>query len=648
MVPELGHYCLILALVIAGVQIAVRHPYVRINAAYLGFTLVLASFTALAYSYAVSDFTVHNVASNSHSLKPLIYKITGTWGNHEGSMLLWALILSLFGVLLARHKDMPLFFKSTALAVQGSLSLGFLAFITFTSNPFERISLPPLDGAGLNPILQDIGLAMHPPLLYTGYVGFSAVFALAIAALIHGKMDRIWARCAKPYLLLAWTSLSAGIALGSWWAYYELGWGGWWFWDPVENASLMPWLMGTALLHSVLVLEKRETLQKWVALLAILTFSLSMLGTFLVRSGVLTSVHSFASDPLRGMVILALISVFTGGGLALYAARVHKIGTDAVRFTALSRETTMILNNLFMITACATVLIGTLYPLLMEALNLGSIAVGPPYFAATFIPLSMPALILMGAAPFIAWKRGNLDTLWPRLQPALVIALIGAGLILINSQQREITATLILFVALWLGASTLREWFLATDRLDFDRIFGLPLSHQGMTLSHLGMAVAVIGMVGSVVWVQEDIRVMRAGERADIGPYTITFKKLEKTTGENYIADTAHIDVSHFGASMPVASLTPERRYYPVAQQTTTEAAIRTSLMDDIYIAINPDEMSKDNQSWVVRTYIHPMIAFLWAGFMMIALGGVLSLMARRARDFVKGGETVIEGSNLL
>ncbi|MDH5722692.1 MAG: heme lyase CcmF/NrfE family subunit [Alphaproteobacteria bacterium] len=647
MIPELGHYCLILALVISGVQVFVRHPYVRINAAYLGFLLTLGAFGALVYSYATSDFTLQNVANNSHSLKPMIYKITGTWGNHEGSMLLWALILALFSVLLARHKDMPLFLKSTALAVQGSLSLGFLGFIIFASNPFLRLNFPPLDGAGMNPILQDIGLAMHPPLLYAGYVGFSAVFSLAVSALIHGKMNSNWARCTKPYLLAAWTSLSAGIALGSWWAYYELGWGGWWFWDPVENASLMPWLMGTALLHSIIVLEKRETLQKWVALLAILTFSLSMLGTFLVRSGVLTSVHSFASDPFRGIIILGLISFFTGGALLLYAMRAHKIGLAPVNYSTVSRESALILNNLFMVTACATVLIGTLYPLIMEALNAGQIAVGPPYFAATFVPLALPALILMGAAPYLAWKRGNIRTLWPRLQSALIITLIGAGLILINSQDRDFTTILILGIALWLGASTLHEWFLATGKLDLDRIFTLPLTHQGMSLSHLGMAVALIGMVGSSLWVQEDIRVMKPGERADIGRYTLSLKTIEKTFGENYMADTAHIELTHFGASIPIATLAPERRYYPVSQQTTTEAAIRTSLQDDIYIAFNRDESDPNAKGWVIRTYIHPMIAFLWSGFMMIAIGGVLCLLAPKARNFMRGEKNAVEVTKL-
>ena len=629
MIPELGQYCLILAFVIAGLQALLPQGEVRPRAATLLFVLSVSAFFCLMWSYITSDFTVLNVAENSHTLKPLIYKIAGVWGNHEGSMLLWLFILSVFGFAMARDKNLDAQTKQDALRAQGALAFGFLAFILFTSDPFARLYPPPLDGHGLNPLLQDIGLAMHPPLLYTGYVGFSAVFSLAFAALVRGKMDQDWARTAKPYVLAAWSALSAGIALGSWWAYYELGWGGWWFWDPVENASLMPWLLGTALVHSILVLEKRGGLVQWTCLLAILTFSLSMLGTFLVRSGVLTSVHAFASDPARGIFILCLLTVFTGGAFLAYALRAHKLNSGDIAFRAISRESCMIFNNLFMVSACATVLIGTLYPLLMQALGAGEISVGAPYFNATILPLMLPALILMGAAPYIAWKKSSLPALWPRLHTALLLTIGGAALMIFNTPFHGALPLAAAIAALWLLAATLSEWLRASDL--GVRALTMPLTHHAMSIAHIGMAVAVLGMVGTSAYVTEVMQPMQPGQQLDIGRYTLRFKEVTSRFGENYAADEAVIDVLPFSGSQPITTLRPQRRYYPVADRTTTESAFHTDLYGDLYIALGANPMAGMKgapQGWIVRAYTHPLVGFLWGGLALIALGGALSWIA--------------------
>ncbi len=633
MIPELGHFALILALLIALAQATLPFPEIKKRSAILLFVLNLAAFLSLMWAYIVTDLSVANVAENSHTLKPFVYKVAGVWGNHEGSMLLWSLMLSLFSMLVALSKVQPETFKTKILSIQGMLSTGFLAFILFTSNPFVRIGAPPVDGAGLNPVLQDPGLAIHPPLLYMGYVGFSVAFAFAIAGLLEGKLDKDWARAVKPWVLLAWSSLSAGIALGSWWAYYELGWGGWWFWDPVENASLMPWLLGTALLHSVIVLEKRDTLKRWVALLAILTFSLSMLGTFLVRSGVLTSVHAFAVDPMRGVFILGLLTLYTGGALAVYAWKAHTLESKAA-LSPLSRESSLIFNNLFMATACATVFIGTLYPLLMEALNAEQISVGPPYFTATFVPLMIPALLLMGIAPFIPWKKGNVNSLTPRLKLP-ILTTIGILLPLIwimennnGEETHPIGVWVGLAVALWLSISTITEWVQRTE-LKPERIKFLPLSSWGMSTAHLGIAVALFGMIGSTLWLQEKVALMKPGDVMEIGRYELKLEEVGGKFGPNYAADAAQIELKASGRK--IDTLKPERRHYPVAQQGTTEAAIRKSWRDDVYVALGEQDSAKP-EYWVIRAYVHPLVPYLWLGYVMIALGGFLALLGTRKK----------------
>lgn len=630
MIPELGHFCLILAALCTALQTFLNQDEIRPRTAMLAPVFAITAFICLIWSYISSDFTVMNVASNSHTLKPLLYKITGSWGNHEGSMLLWLLILTLFGFALSRDRSLDARTQSISLRVQGALCLGFLSFILLTSNPFWRVYPPPLDGAGLNPLLQDIGLAIHPPLLYTGYVGFSAVFSLAIAALFTGNMGRDWARSAKPYTLAAWSALSVGIALGSWWAYYELGWGGWWFWDPVENASLMPWMLGTALLHSVLVLEKRGGLVRWTNLLAILTFSMSILGTFLVRSGVLTSVHSFASDPARGIFVLCLLLIFSGGALFLYAIRAHKLNAPDIAFTGLSRESSMIFNNVFMLTSCATVFIGTLYPLFMQALNMGEISVGAPYFNMTIIPLFLPAVFLMGLAPFLAWKKTNLHTLKTRLGVFIPLWILCCGLTFFY-EYKGLLPLCALIAALWLLVTSMGEWLHASKW--GARCRTLPLTHHGMSLSHTGLAIAMLGMIGTSAYMIEDIRPIKTGEEFVIGQYSIKLENVSATFGENYTADTGTFTVRSADGLKPITTLSPSRRYYPVAMQTTTESAIYTHIGGDLYLAISENpSLGEDPQSqqarWIVRAYTHPLIPFLWGGFALIALGGMLSFIA--------------------
>ncbi len=640
MIPELGHFALILALVVALAQGFLPYPALKKRAAILLFSLNLIAFLSLTWAYIVTDLSVANVAQNSHTLKPFIYKVAGVWGNHEGSMLLWSLMLALFSMLVALSTVKPEGLKNKVLSIQGLLASGFLAFILLASNPFARLPFAPVDGAGLNPVLQDPGLAIHPPLLYMGYVGFSVAFAFALAGLLEGKLDKDWARAVRPWVLLSWSSLSAGIGLGSWWAYYELGWGGWWFWDPVENASLMPWLLGTALLHSVIVLEKRNTLKRWVALLAILTFSLSMLGTFLVRSGVLTSVHAFAVDPMRGIFILGLLTLYTGSALIIYAWKAGSLENKALESTAefspVSRESTLILNNLFMTTGCATVLIGTLYPLVMEALNAGQISVGPPYFIATFVPLMIPALILMGIAPFIAWKKGNLTSLKKQLTIPFIIVLASLPLLIwiMENQNGEGTHPVGVWVglgiALWLSVTTISEWVKRTE-LKLSRIKSLPLSAWGMSSAHLGISVAIFGMVGSTLWLKEEIKLMKPGDVMPIGRYELKLEEITASFGPNYAADAALLGLHYKGSSHSIATLKAERRHYPVARQGTTEAAIRKSWRDDIYVALG-DQDSQKPEYWVIRAYVHPLVPYLWLGYFMIALGGFLALLGTRKK----------------
>lgn len=606
MIVELGHFAFILALIVALIQTGAglgRWPDVARRAGIALFALCALAFLGLEYAYITSDFTVINVALNSHSLKPLIYKIAGVWGNHEGSMVLWITILAFFGAAMALTPTMtdPVL-RQRALGVQGFLSFGFIAFSLFTSNPFVRTDMPPADGNSLNPVLQDPGLAFHPTTLYLGYVGFSSVFSLAAAALIIGRVDQAWAKMVKPFVAVAWLALTAGIALGSAWAYYELGWGGFWFWDPVENASLLPWLAGTALLHSLLVLEARGSLKRWTILLAIIAFTMSLLGTFLVRSGVLSSVHAFATDPLRGSFILMLLVVYCGGAFTLYAFRAHALKTLRL-FTPVSREASLVANNLLLITMAATILTGTLYPLVMDALNLGQISVGPPYYNATVVLMAIPLLILMGAGPFLPWKRPGR---WAFKTPLLACALVTAAamLFVLGKPALQVIgfgAGIWLMTASLLYAAQNRAW--------------ANLKNLALFLGHFGMGAAVIGMIGTALWKIEDIRVVKPGDVFTIGRHEIAFEGVKNIEGPNYSAQEATVRLDG-------ETLHPQRRWYPVSDSDTTEAAIKLSLLDDLYVVLG----ESDADGWVLRSTVHPFVSMLWAGYALVALAGLAML----------------------
>ncbi|HLW27479.1 MAG TPA: heme lyase CcmF/NrfE family subunit [Kiloniellales bacterium] len=643
MIPELGHFALILALVIALVQGTlplfgaargrVEWMEVAKPAAFLQCAATVIAFAALTWSYVVSDFTVLNVVQNSHSAKPMLYKVTGVWGNHEGSLLLWVLILTIFGAAVAAFgRNLPPSLKARVLGVQAWVAIGFFSFTLLTSNPFERVWPPPLDGNDLNPLLQDPGLAFHPPLLYLGYVGFSMAFSFAIAALLEGRVDPAWARWVRPWTLAAWIFLTGGIALGSWWAYYELGWGGWWFWDPVENVSFMPWLLGTALLHSAIVVEKRDALKIWTILLAILTFSLSLLGTFVVRSGVLTSVHAFAVDPERGLYILLLLTIAVGGSLALFAWRAPSLKAGGL-FAPVSREGGLVLNNLLLATATVTVLLGTFYPLFVEAFTGGRISVGPPYFNATFLPIMLPLVAVMAVGPLLAWKRADLAGVLGRLKFVALFAVL-AGLATWYLQNGgPVLAALAMALAVWLFLATL--WELA-ERLrlfsaplgdSWKRARGLPRAAYGMSLAHAGLAVAMAGMIGSSAWKQEEVRLVQPGDVVALGGYEFRFEGARQVRGPNYLSDTAPLTLLRDGRE--VGTLYPERRFYPVQQMHTTQAAIRTNGLYDLYAVIGDPQ---PGGGWVLRIYLEPLVPWIWFGAGFMALGGLVSLSDRRLR----------------
>lgn len=643
MIVEIGHFALILALCVAVTQAAVpmigAHQNNRGWMAVAGPTavaqlgLLLISFFALMYAYVTSDFSVKNVAENSNSLKPMIYKISGVWGNHEGSMLLWVLILALFGAIVAGFgRNLPPGLKARTLAVQALVSVGFLLFIILTSNPFERLVPAPIDGRGLNPLLQDPGLALHPPILYAGYVGFSISFSFAVAALIEGKVDAAWARWVRPWTLLAWLFLTAGIALGSWWAYYELGWGGWWYWDPVENASFMPWLVGTALLHSAIVVEKRDALKSWTILLAILTFSLSLIGTFLVRSGVLTSVHAFATDPERGVFILLLLVIAIGGSLALYAWRAPQLQSGGL-FQPISREGGLVLNNLLLTTSAATVFLGTLYPLFLEAFGGDKVSVGPPFFNATFIPLMVPLVIALGVGPLLPWKRADLGGVLARLKLAFAAALILTLITAYLTWGKSVFGAMGIGIAVWLGASVLVEF---GERIGFGRVslsdsvkraIGLPRAAWGRTLAHFGLAVTVAGVTGAGLWQVESIQIMRPGDKVDVSGYEFTFEGAENVRGPNYGAERGTFTVRDDG--QVVAELSGERRRYFVSGDETTEAGIHTTAMYDLYAVLGEPN---GKGGWTTRLYYKPLVPWLWLGSIIMVLGGIVSLTDRRLR----------------
>ena len=649
MIAEAGHFGLILALVFACIQASVpligaqRRDGTLMDtgriAAIGQLAFIAAAFFSLMHAFVVSDFSVSNVAANSHSAKPLLYKIAGVWGNHEGSMVLWVLILALFGATVAGlGGNIPPTLRARVLAVQGMIGAAFLLFIVTTSNPFTRLDPAPPDGNGLNPILQDPGLAFHPPLLYLGYVGFSMAFSFAIAALIEGRVDPAWARWVRPWTLAAWCALTLGIALGSWWAYYELGWGGFWFWDPVENASFMPWLAGTALLHSATVAEKRDALKSWTILLAILTFVLSLMGTFLVRSGVLTSVHAFANDPERGLFILALLVIATGGGLGLYAVRAPGLKSGGL-FAPISREGGLVLNNLLLGTACATVFIGTLYPLFLDALGAGKVSVGPPYFNLTFVPLMVPLLAVMAVGPLLAWKRGDLPGALSRLRiAAMITGLAALATILLNDGPAFAILGITLAVWLILGALTeLAErirLFRAPLGTSLRRLAQLPRAAMGMTIAHGALGIIVLGITASAAWQEERILVMAIGDTTEIAGYAIKLDRVEPVRGPNYLAQRATLRVSRGGRK--IAFLYPERRRFTNPPQATTEAAIRTTLLADLYAVIGDRQDAapgaKGKAGWTVRLYHNPLVPWIWIGAVIMVLGGLISLTDRRHR----------------
>lgn len=643
MIAEIGQFALTLVLITALVQaslpllgaargnpgwMAIAQP-----AAIVQLGLMAIAFAALTQAYLTSDFSVLNVAQNSHSLKPLIYKISGVWGNHEGSLVLWVLILALFGAMVAVFgTNLPPTLKARVLSVQAMIAVGFLAFMLFSSNPFLRVFPAPQDGNGLNPLLQDPGLAFHPPILYAGYVGFSIAFSFAVAALIEGKVDAAWARWVRPWTLLAWSFLTAGIGLGSWWAYYELGWGGWWYWDPVENASFMPWLVGTALLHSALVVERRDALKTWTILLAILTFSLSLVGTFLVRSGVLTSVHAFATDPARGVFILLLLVIAIGGSLTLYAVRAPALKGGGL-FSPISREGGLVLNNLLLTTAAATVFLGTLYPLFLEAIGGGKVSVGPPFFNSTFVPLMIPLVVALGAGPLLAWKRGDLAGVFGRLKFAFVVTLVAAAIAGYFTWGRSVFGAMGIALAVWLASSVLVTFaervglgrIALTDSLR--RIASLPRNIWGMTLTHFGFAIVIVGITGASLWQSENVLIMRPGESAQIAGYALTLERIRDLRGPNYVAQRATFAVSRDGKFETM--LEPERRTYVVQDSQTTEAAIYSNGFADLYAVIG-DGNAVDGIT--VRLFHKPLIPWLWLGIMVMVAGGLMSLTDRRLR----------------
>jgi len=644
MTAEIGHFALILALLVGVVQATLPiygahhgiRPWMAVArpAALVQLALVATAFGSLMHLYITSDFSVLNVVNNSHTAKPLLYKISGVWGNHEGSLLLWVLILALFGSAVALFgNNLPPALRARALSVQAMIAVGFYLFMLLTSNPFQRIMPPPANGNDLNPLLQDPGLAFHPPMLYLGYVGFSMAFSFAIAALIEGRVDAAWARWVRPWTLAAWCFLTAGITLGSWWAYYELGWGGWWYWDPVENASFMPWLAGTALLHSSTVVEKRDTLKGWTILLAIVTFSVSLLGTFLVRSGVLTSVHAFATDPARGIFILALLVIVIGGSLTLFAVRGPALVSTGL-FQPISREGALLLNNLVMVTAAAAVLLGTLYPLLLDAIGGDKVSVGPPFFNAVFVPLMVPMIVAMAVGPLLAWKRADLAPAMSRLWMAALAALAVMALAWAMFTGGPLIGVAGVGLAAWLFVGTLVE-LASRVRLFRDplsdsvgRLKRTPRAAWGMTLAHLGLAVAVAGMAAAGAWKTESIQAMKPGDAVTVGGYVFTFDGARAGRGPNYQLVAGTFRVSRNGK--PVVTLMPEKRLYDVGQRPTTEAAIHTTFWGDIYAVIGEPE--GDSGAYVTRLYFNPLVAWMWTGVLIMVAGGVLSLSDRRHR----------------
>lgn len=644
MSPELGLFALILATCVAVLQSIV--PLVGSFNGRLGwmatgktlatgqFALVLISFLCLVNAFIVDDFSVQYVASNSNSLLPMIYKITATWGGHEGSLLLWILTLSGWTFAVALRSDkLPVELSSRVLAVLGMVSVGFLLFILLTSNPFARIlPFPPQDGADLNPLLQDFGMIVHPPMLYMGYVGFAVAFAFAIAALIGGQLDSAWARWARPWTTVAWVFMTAGISLGSWWAYYELGWGGWWFWDPVENASLMPWLAGTALMHSLAVTEKRGLFKSWTLLLAIATFSLSLFGTFLVRSGVLTSVHAFASDPMRGLFVLGYLLVVVGASLTLFAFRAPEVRSK-ISFSLLSRETLLLVNNVVLITSCATVLLGTMFPLLLDALDMGMISVGPPYFNLLFVPLSLILAFALGLGVLLNWKKGSSEWLIGQVRWILLASIVGGiAISFLYGSRFKVMEAIAMAAVLWILLTMVKDILNKTRNSGLiPGLKKLKPAYYGMTLAHFGLAVSIIGVaLSSGYSVQKDLR-MNPGDKAELGEYVFRFDGVTRKQGPNYLSDKGVVSI--FKDQKKIAVLNPEKRLYQVQNMPMTEAGIDPSLTRDLYVALG--EPLGDG-SWAVRLHVKPYVRFIWLGSIFMFLGGLLAVCDKRYRVRLK------------
>ncbi len=655
MIPEVGQFALVLALLLAlvqgtiplaGAQLGLRGWMALARPVAQGqFAFVAVAAACLVASFVNNDFSVLNVASNSNSQLPLPYRVAASWGSHEGSLLLWVLMLAGWGVavsLLSRH--LPAEMVARVLGVMGLVSVGFLLFMLATSNPFDRLLPPPPDGRDLNPLLQDPGMVIHPPLLYMGYVGFSVAFAFAIAALLGGRLDATWARWSRPWTTAAWCFLTLGIMVGSWWAYYELGWGGWWFWDPVENASFMPWLVGTALVHSLAVTEKRGTFKSWTVLLAICAFSLSLLGTFLVRSGVLTSVHAFATDPRRGTFILAFLVLVIGGSLLLFALRAPRVGGGG-RFELVSRESMLLANNLLLVVAAGSVLLGTLYPLFLDALSGGQtkISVGPPYFDAVFAPIMAPLVFLMGVGPLARWKQASLPDLWTRLRWALGVSLATALAVPFVAGKWTPLVSFGLLLAAWVVAATavgVRERIRHARGGPLARLVSQPRAYWGMTVAHLGVAVFIVGVTMVKGYETErDVR-MAIGDTITVGGYTFRFDGTREVTGPNYRAARGTVEVTREGRH--VATLHPEKRFYHVQKMPMTEAAIRSSILGDLYVSLG--EPVADG-AWSVRVYHKPFVTWIWFGCIFMALGGALAIADRRYRVKVRGDEAVAGGA---
>jgi cytochrome c-type biogenesis protein CcmF len=645
-IAELGNFALALALAIALAQSAIplygaakgdaQAMRVGAVAAETQFLLILFAFGALVWAFLSSDFSVSNVYENSHSLKPTVYKIAGAWGNHEGSMVLWVLILAAFGASVARFGgQLPEDLKARVLAIQGFIGFLFLAFIQFTSNPFARVTPAPIEGLGLNPILQDPGLAMHPPLLYFGYVGFSIAFSFAVAALLGGQVHAAWARWVRPWTLAAWVSLTLGIGLGSWWAYYELGWGGFWFWDPVENASLMPWLAGTALLHSAIVVERRDTLKSWTVLLAIVAFGFSLVGTFLVRSGVLTSVHAFANDPERGLFILAILVLLIGGALTIYALKAPRFKSGGA-FAPISRESALLVNNLFLSVALATVFLGTIYPLIMDAAGLGKISVGPPFFVVTFGPIALLLLALVPFGPFLAWRQADLEGIAQRLSIAAALSIGAAIMLAVFMGGASLLACVSAGFGVWVIAGTftyLVRWVQSTPRSlsgVAQAIRRMPRSVIGMSLAHGGVGVLVLGISLVSGWQEEAVAKLQRGGEMTLSGYVFKVADVVSFEGPNYGSQQAVVSIAKDGRR--IAVVYPETRTYPARATSTTEAGIHTSGVLDLYVALGDRTDGPEGPAWTVRVYYKPGVPLIWYGVIITALGGCASLSDRRFR----------------